>query len=73
MPWMFIRFDQFSLKCTAILLLSAPFLMAGDRCEKVFQLRKIPCVMITNWDYRERMATSRKSEVIATTLPGTWK
>src|SRR4029077_3500355 len=38
-----------SLKCTAILLLSAPFLMAGDRFEKVFPVTKNPCVMITNY------------------------
>jgi len=38
-----------SFKCTAFLLLSAPFLMAGERFEKVFQVTTNPCVMITNY------------------------
>jgi DUF4097 and DUF4098 domain-containing protein YvlB len=38
-----------SFKCSLLLALSAPFLMAGERFEKVFPITKNPCVMITNY------------------------
>jgi DUF4097 and DUF4098 domain-containing protein YvlB len=38
-----------SFKCSLLLVLSAPFLMAGERFEKVFPITKNPCVMITNY------------------------